>query len=280
MPYIEKTFYCNGIIEKKKCYSGRQGIKGLPRDTNHTHTPEDVQKVNNNRAEMKLRHLLFCNFRPGDWHAVLTYRKKSKPGSDEVKRPTPDEAKQRLRAFIAELRVYFREVLHQELVYIHATEYEATAIHHHIVLPGVDIRPLCKMWKKNGTLRPTAIRNVQHLANLAHYLVKETKGRLDKNGRHVRRWIGSTNLKKPRVSWRKVKANSWQKLPRPGKGYHLDKTVGAGAGVEVYANDKTGTPVQFFRLVPDDYDEWDDEDGPDDLLGYIGEILPHEEGLK
>lgn len=268
MAYIEKTYRCNGIIEKRKCYSGRQGIKGLPRDTNHARTPEEMQKVNDAKAEMKLRHLLFCNFRPGDWHAVLTYKRTA--------RPDPDEAKQLLKDFIAELRVYFREVLHQELVYIHSTEYEGKAIHHHLVLPGVDIRPLCKMWKANGTLRPTPIRNVQHIANLAHYLIKETKGRLDKNGRHVRRWIGSKNLKKPRVTWRKVKANSWQRQPRPGKGYHLDKAVGAGEGVEVYTNSKTGTPVQFFRLLPDGCDEWDDPDDTDTTLEYIDNIKQRE----
>ncbi len=242
MPYIKKIYNAGGIIEVKKTYSARFGLKGIARSENCNPTPLDVEKVNDANAEQKLRLLLFTNFKANDWHLVFTYR--------PLRRPSPDQAKAVFKKQVQQMRKHFKKELGIELKYIYVTEYESTAIHHHMIIPDADIRPLQKMWREYGTLRGTPIRDTQHLANLAYYFIKETKHRKDGAGRHQRRWIASTNLKKPTVKIIKVSASEWAKEPKAKKGYYIDKTVGDGSGVKNYENPLNGLPCQFYRLIP------------------------------
>ena len=239
MPYIEIEYNAGGVIEKKRTFSARHNQKGIKRSQNISPTTEAVQIVNDNNAEMNLRHKLYCNFQDG-YHLTGTFFKDS--------RPTPEEAKKIVKKFLAYCRKHFRTVLNKEFKYIYVIEYQQTAIHAHIVIEGVDVRPLQKFWKKNGALRATLINDIDHLTKLAHYLIKETKNKYDKNGRHVRRYFASKNLIQPTIKKHIVAAHTW-KEPKAPQGYYLDKQVGDGKGFYDYENLLNGMPCQFVRLI-------------------------------
>ncbi|MFV0413328.1 MAG: hypothetical protein ACK5L3_08670 [Oscillospiraceae bacterium] len=241
MKCYRKIVRAGDVIEVTETCSSRLGKhdKKAPRQNP---TPLEMQKVNDEIAEATLRHLMFCNFKPGDWHCVLTYRRED--------RPTPQQSKANLQKFIEETRKYFRKSLGKEFKYIHTTEYEASAIHHHIVIEGVDIRPLQKIWRAagGGMLRGTPINDLNHITNLAYYLIKETKNRYDGAGRHVRRWAASKNLKRPTVKRTPIK-KVWNRTPQPYKGYYLQKFED-GDVVKTYENPLTMAPCRFYRMLP------------------------------
>lgn len=237
MPYIKKTYKAGPVVEVVKTFCTNRG-KGKKRKARGNPTPEAMQRLNDRNAEMNLRHLLLCNFKPGDLHLVLTYQKE--------KRPEAEEGKKQVRKFLRVLRGYLRKEEKAELLYIAVTE-EKKSIHHHLVLPYVEHKVLQRLWP-HGTARPTLIKDGNHLINLAAYLIKETQASYNSAGKKQRRWTASQNLAKPVVLVEEVKAGSWRWQVKPKKGYYLDKTVAAD-GVLRYENPVTQSECQFYRLV-------------------------------
>lgn len=227
------------MIEIRKSFSTRYGSRGGLRKSPIQVTPEAVQRVNEKNAEDKLRWLLLENFSPGDWHLILTYRK--------TDRPDADGSKKMLERFLRDLRVYFRKRLGADLRYITVTEYKSTAIHHHVVIPSCDIRPVQKLWPW-GKIRPTDITDAAHLINLASYLIKETSRTFREGVGYRKRWNASRNLRKPVIKREVIRQRAWTDKPRPVRGYRIDKTVG-DAGVENYEDMITGALCQFYRMV-------------------------------
>ena len=126
--YLIKTYEAGSTIEVYKTYSKRYGRK-IPRGAKKGRTPPDVMKVNDRNAEAELRRVLNANFRPKDYHLVLTY--------EGEQPPSQEEAKAALERFIRKCRAeYKREGL--EFKYVAVTEYLHTRIHHHIVVPRAE----------------------------------------------------------------------------------------------------------------------------------------------
>ena len=240
MPYIKKTVRAGPVIEVRKTFSTRFGSKGGRRSSPKNATPEKVKRMNDRYAEDKLRWLLLANFKKGDWHLVATYRRDA--------RPTPEDSKALLSKFFRDLRKHFKRI-GQELKYIEATEYKNRAIHHHIIIPSCDIRPIQQFWPY-GKIRPTDITDTQHLISLASYLVKETSETFREKGGYKKRWNQSRNLVIPEPKTEIIRVGRWSDHPKPKKGYYIDKTVGeSGDGVELYENPITGNLCQFYRMI-------------------------------
>lgn len=236
MPYIKKICKAGPVIETEKTYSSRYGRKGIKRGNNMNPTPEDVAKVNERIAETKLRRLIYANFKQGDWHLTLTYRVSERPG--------PEQAKKYLQRFLDRMRKYFNRKLKKQLTYIIVTEYENTAIHHHMLIPSVDLRDIVALWPY-GAIRSTSIRDIHHLTNIAHYLIKETRKTFrSKDSANKHRWNGSKNLIKPKIITEIVPARTWSNIPRPIKGYYLDKD-----SVRTDVHIVTGYPYMFYRMI-------------------------------
>nr|DAU88525.1 MAG TPA: protein of unknown function DUF1424 [Caudoviricetes sp.] len=233
MPYIETTVQAGSYLEVYKCHSYRyQCPEKGNRKQKLERTTEQAAAVNERNAERKLRWLIQTNFSLGDIHLVVTYQKD--------KRPDPDGAKKEIRNALRRFqRVYEKEGL--EFKYIHVTEYKSTAVHHHLIIPSIDIRLLTDKWKF-GQLRPTFLYESGGYSELARYLIKETSKtfREDKNP-NKKRWYGSRNLKKPKITKKIVKANTFATAPKERKGYILE--------TDSYFSDynSDGYPYVFYR---------------------------------
>lgn len=240
MPYYKKTVKAgNRVIEVTRSFSSRLGTKGTERGTNLNATPEDVKKINEQKAEEKLRWIMLSNFQADDLHVVLTIRKENQRGIEETKK--------RFRKFLNDLRRDCRLESGTELKYISVTEYKGkkgTNFHHHLLIPYMDIRILKKLWGY-GTVRFTPIRDDDHLCSLAHYFVKETKNTFNTDERvYSKRWNASRNLKKPEIKIEIINSKKWRDTPKPKKGYYIDKD-----SVVNQVNEQTGMPYQFYRMI-------------------------------
>ena len=128
MPYYRTEITAGKTIEVIKSYSKRIGDH-RPRAGKEKPTAEEMKKVNQRNAETKLRRLINANFGYGDYHLVLTYKKDL--------RPDPAEAKKRVSKFLRILRREYKK-RGEELKYIIATEYKNKAIHHHLIVNGIE----------------------------------------------------------------------------------------------------------------------------------------------
>lgn len=235
MPHIKKIWIAGFTIEVRKTYSSRYGRKNIPRGGNINPTPEDVKKQNEKNALDNLRRLINENFSYKDIHLVLTYRR------DE--RPDPEQAKKYLSQFIRKLRAEYKK-RGLELKYIYTTEYERSAIHHHLIVNRIDVSVFADLWQF-GRPHTTLLDATGDYKQLASYFIKETnRSFLDGTSPNKRRWVSSKNLKKVEPFIEIVKADSWRKNPSIKKGYVLDKDSLVNGVSEV-----TGYPYQFYRMV-------------------------------
>lgn len=238
VPYVKRTVYAGKTIEVHKYYSSRYGRQTSPNRKPHMNpTPIPVAEINRQNAIAKLRGLLNTNFEFGDIHAVFTYRKEDRP-------QTIDEAKKRYAKLMRQLKKAYKKA-GVEHKYIAVTEYENTAIHHHIVLKNIDVCFIKECWRW-GKVMMTVLDNTGQYSKLAEYLIKET----DKTSKNLdavykKRWNASQNLTKPKVKREIVSANSWKEEPKPIKGYFLWKDNTAYNTIDQY----TGSPRQDYIMV-------------------------------
>lgn len=235
MPYIKSIWVSGFVTEVRKTYSSRYGRKNIARSKNCNPTPQAVKVLNEKYSLDRLRRLINENFKYKDIHLVLTYRREE--------RPTPEEAKKNLKDFIRKLRAEYRK-RGIELKYIHTTEYERSAIHHHLIVNRIDVGVFSDLWKF-GRPHTTLLDPSGDYKKLASYFVKETnKSFSQSTSPNKKRWTPSKNLKQVKPSVEIIKADEWRKTPVVPKGYMLEKDSLVNAVSEV-----TGFPYQFYRLI-------------------------------
>lgn len=238
MPYYKTEITAGKTIEVIKSYSKgignhrQRGVKNKP-------TAEEMEKINQKNAEAKLRRLINANFGYGDYHLVLTYKREL--------RPDPAEAKKRITKFLRVLRREYKRN-GEELKYIIVTEYKNKAIHHHLIINGIDLninKMLRKCWEW-GTPHITPLDNTGQYKELAAYFIKETsKTFKEKDGGAMQRYSCSRNLIKPVTKISLIrKAAKWLGEPKAKKGYYIEKD-------SIYngINPFTGKPIQYYTMV-------------------------------
>jgi hypothetical protein len=238
MPYLIERVKAGRVIEIRKKYSARYGIKGIPRSDNFNPTPEDVEKVNQDNAERSLRQRINANYQSGDFHAV--------PGFDGDYNPTPEEARLMFEKFIRKARALYKsEGL--EFKYIFAMERGQTGqhkIHFHMVINYIDTRKLSAIWPW-GRIKYFPLDDSGQYARLASYIIKRTS-KTYKSGEspYKKRWNPSRNLIIPVPDNEVVSHSKWRKAPKAIWGYYIekDKTVNG-------ISQKTGYPYQFYSMV-------------------------------
>lgn len=253
--YRMLTYRCGAVVEIVKCYALRQR-KGQQRDPNvKKKTLEEIQEANRRQAAKKLARLINANFRPGDLHVTLTYKREMRPDSDE--------GQKRLKRFLDAMRRRYRKIL-KEFKYVAATEYARKSIHHHVILNNVNdgeetsVDYIRKLWKEYGHPKYVQLYDDAEYEQLADYLIKETdKTFRDPDSPVKQRYSCSRNLVQPKVSRRDVKTRrGWEKDPKPWKGYYIKKD-------SLYNGcDKLGYEYQSYIMVkinPTDED-WPSDD--------------------
>ncbi|MCD7818871.1 MAG: hypothetical protein LUH07_07445 [Lachnospiraceae bacterium] len=194
-----------------KYYPGNYGAPGRPRNKKRKKTPEDIARVNQRNKEKKVQLLILANFKEGDWHLILTYKKEERP-------PDMDHAKKDISEFMDGMRRECKK-LGIPFKWIRVTEVgKRGGCHHHLVIenfPGV-VKLVQKYWT-HGRTHFTPLYEDGEFEDLAEYLVKkETK----------EEWTGcsysrSRNLVIPEPEKEIVYRKRWKKEPQPPKGWRL-----------------------------------------------------------
>jgi hypothetical protein len=238
VPYLIETVKAGKVIEKRKKYSARYGIKGIPRSENINPSPEDVEKVNQNNSERSLRQRINANFQSGDFHAI--------PSFDGDWNPTPEEAREAFEKFLRKARALYKKE-GTEFKYIFAMERGQTGqhkIHFHMVINYIDTRKFSSIWPW-GRIKYFPLDDSGQYARLASYIIKRTS-KTFKSGEspYKKRWTPSRNLIIPIPDNEVVSHSKWRKAPKAIWGYYIekDKTVNGISKI-------TGYPYQFYSMV-------------------------------
>ena len=177
---------------------------------------EEMVEANMRQAARKLTRKINANFKPGDWHITLTYRKSQ-----------------------------------FDLKYIYVTEYENKSIHHHFIVNNVNDGKktttdyVRELWRDKGNPKFVPLYDNGEYKVLADYFIKETEKTFRKADSPVRqRYACSRNLinPKPQSRIRKTKG-MWKMDPKPRPGYYIDKDT-------LYnGTDKLGYPYQRYVMI-------------------------------
>ena len=177
MAYVRKEWDLGEVRQIEKYYPGNYGAPGKKRRKKRERTPEDIERQNRTNRGKKVQRLILANFKPGDWHLILSYTKEKRPKSDE-------EAKKQIRKFLEQLRKEYRAAGH-ELKDIYVTEKgKKGAWHHHLIIedivdpPVVTAKVVQKLWKHgHPTFNPLYEEGEYQM--LADYIVKKETKRKD-----------------------------------------------------------------------------------------------------
>lgn len=244
-------YKAGATCEVIKCFP-RGCRKGIIRQPMRKKTKEEMQEANRRQTARKLERKLNANFRPGDWHIVLTYRREG--------RPDPEGAQIRLKKMIDGLRREYKK-RGQALKYIVATEYKSKSIHHHLILNNVNdgkettADMVRRLWKENGNPKFVQLYDTGEYSQLADYLIKETERTFRENSSPVRqRYSCSRNLKEPKKRVRMKRNVVWKQEPRPRPGYYIVP------GSLYNGFDRFGYPYQRYvmaktRVSPEDWED-------------------------
>lgn len=218
--YRQIEVRCGAALEVIKCHP-RGMRKGVGREPVQK-SPEEIQKANMKQAAKRLARLINANFRPGDVHVTLTYRKEN--------RPDPQEAQKNLEDFRKAMRKKYRKA-GKELRWIAVTEYKSKAIHHHMIINNINdgvfttMDYIRELWKGRGSPKFVQLYDDAEYTQLADYLIKETEKTFrDPDSPVKQRYSCSRNLVQPKVT-RKDKQikGDWEQDPKPRKGYYIVK---------------------------------------------------------
>lgn len=214
MNVIKEVTVAGSTIFVKVSNKRSKKAPGEKRGNRKKATPEEIEKINQKNAERILAILINYNFKPGDYHIVLTY------SGDE---PSKDQAKKDLEKFKREIMKRYRDegII---LKWVTATEYENTRIHHHIVMTGgIDVIEIAKIWE-HGFIRPAFLDDSGDYRKLAAYLIKETSKSFRKaDAVSRRRYNCSRSIVRPMSNHDLVSYSEIKKDPEPVKGYYIDQ---------------------------------------------------------
>lgn len=244
MHRYKQIVYRAGItIEVVKCIPGseRKGYGGV-RSKGTKKTKAEMQEANLRQAARKLARKINANFKPGDWHLTLTYKKEMRPDTGQAKRIISD--------FLSKLRREYRKCGF-ELKYIQTTEYLNKSIHHHLIINNINdgLRTTesitRKLWKDYGRRQFVPLYENGEYKKLADYFIKETEKTFRSEDSPAKQHYScSRNLIIPKPETKLVKVkNLWEMNPKPREGYYIDTD-------SLYNGfDKLGYPYQRYTMI-------------------------------
>lgn len=234
MPYVIRTTKAGKTIEIEKYYTSRYGKKGMKRKDRVKPTKEEQKKINLKNTIKNLRILLNANFKGGDYHVILGYKKEERP-------KTVEEMRKDIDKFLRLLRNEYRKQ-GMVLKYIHVMEVgKRGARHHHLVINQIDPRIISKCWEK-GRVQFFPLDDSGQYRLLAEYLTKNAKS---SDAIQKKAYNSSKNLYRPEPEYTIVTHRDFFRAEaRPIKGYYVDKdTVQKGIHSPEYG------ALGFFRYT-------------------------------
>ena len=208
--------YIHGEVHPTWRESGRR--RGRFRETS-----EQMKRLNERRARIRLTAMIHANFRKGDYALHLTYTTDQLP-------ETPEAFERDVRNLMARLRrLYAREG--RELKYIVVRGWSGRGRPHlHILLSGgVDRDRIEEAWGKGFANADRLEFTETGLADLSTYISGQlVEGKADDGhvrAKGARRWSGSRNLVKP------VERVNMARYSREA----MEEIADAGAAQEIFA---------------------------------------------
>lgn len=241
MAYIEEICVAGKTVEVSKYYSVRcPGAKGEKREPRKDVTTEAQKRVNQRRAETKLRRLMNTNFNDGDYLIRFDFSKNIPKDSEEMQKITS--------AFIKNLRRKLKK-LGKEFKYIYVKEVGKRGGRHiHMVMNKCDTDLIRQTWTHGGIHIDPLFTNGQY-ADVASYFIKYADRTEQTEGGELigKRWYASRNLKKPKIIKKIISARNFRKEARPRKGYMVEP-----GSVRSGFSEVTGFEYFTYRLIKTD----------------------------
>ena len=238
MAYVKKIYDLGKVIQVEKYYPANYGAPGKPRQKKQQRTPEDIERQNRTNREKKIQRLILANFKEGDWHLILTYKKELRPEGTE-------EAKAQIQKFLKDMRREFKKAGY-DFKYIYVTEKgKRGAWHHHLIIEDISDQnmqttKLVQKYWPHGHPQFYPLYEDGNFEDLAEYIVKkETKE--EKGGCTYSR---SRNLIIPEPKREIIHHKRWRTEPKPPAGWEIKK----GSLINGI-NPVTGYPFQHYDLV-------------------------------
>ena len=212
--YERIRYIFQNSIEIEERHTGRYGAPGQPREKREKATPEQIAKQNQRNREKKARRLIKANFEENDYWVTLTYRKEERPENIQ-------DAAGIVSKMLRKLRTRYKR-MGMELKYMICTEQGSRgAIHHHLIInraPDGDML-IAGLWPYGRPNIKLIYREGEYQA-LAEYIVKIPEKEGCKN-----KYSHSRNLITPQPEKRIMLRPTWNREPKPPKGYYLDKNT-------------------------------------------------------
>lgn len=233
---IHKRNCCPCTLLDGKVMPKKRGKREKP-------TPEAVCRYNAILAQRKIIRKINANFRKGDLYLTLTY-----PAGE---RPEPRQAQKDMTNLLKALRRRFQKD-GRMLKWVARTEIGSRgAIHHHLIIPKIDIQAVETMWSRYSGGHIHAQSMYGHdFSLLATYFCKP----ITEDGAQLTllpeeenvnlSYRCSRNLIEPEEHKRTCKASSWRQNPVVPDGWYLDKNSYV-QGI----NPITGHGYQYYRLI-------------------------------
>ena len=210
MSYVKLTVKAGKTVEVKKYYTYLYHNPG-GREKRTQPTPESQRKLNQRKAADNLRWILNENFEDGDLLLTFTFKENPPENSEEMQKI--------MAKFFRRLRTANKDVK-----YVYVKEIGPRGSRHaHAVITYTELKILKKFWPYGSIQAEQLYTNGQY-RKIAEYFIKyaakteQTEGALT-----GKRWYGSRNLSKPKITKKKISSKEFREEARIPKGIYLEK---------------------------------------------------------
>lgn len=213
MPYIQETCVAGETIEVLKYFSYRVHTKGEKRSPKERVSTEAQKKVNQRKAAKTLRRLMNTNFKDGDFLLRLDFHKQVPKDSTEMQALTSKA--------LRKLKTEYKKA-GLELKYIYVKEVGKRGGRHiHMLVNKCPPECITNAWTYGG-IHIDPLHTQGQYTQIADYFIKYAARTEETEGELIgKRWYGSRNLLKPKVTKKVITAKHFRKDARVIKGYNL-----------------------------------------------------------
>ena len=251
MPYIHEVIRAGRTEEHRKYYTWYAHPKGMKREKKSIRSEERIRQSNQRQAERKLRGLMNENFKDGDFLLTLDFHNHKPRDSAEMQKLVSE--------FIKKLRYRLKK---QDInpKYIYTMEVGPRGSRHvHMLIERVKLGEISDNWSYGG-VHCTPLYSQGQYSQIASYFMKYALKTEQTEEKLVgKRWYGSRNLQKPKITKKIVLSTTFRKDPPEKKGWYLDKNSEVrgvtGQGYQYYS-------YTYIKAV---------EDESEDIYPYEGQ---------
>lgn len=226
------------VQQIEKCYPGNYGAKGKSRQKKKKKTPEDIARQNETNRWKKVQRIILANFKVGDWHLILKYRKDKKP-------VTYMEAVEHRKKFISAMRQIYKKVgIPFKWIAVTERGKKGQVLHNHLIIEDIctadliTVQLVKKLWEHGHQFFVSLYEDGEY-EKLAEYIVKaETKEEAEWST-----YSRSRNMIVPIAEKQVINRRRWKKEPVAPKGWYVVKDS-VWNGINPY-NDR---PYQRYTL--------------------------------